>query len=169
MNDTVAMISFPLISLILGNIGAIFTMKQIPTWYKNLKKPSLNPPNWIFGPVWTILYILIGISGYLIWKDDKDPFNGKNSTAWTIYAIQLILNYLWTPLFFGAHMLFLSLIEIVLMDISIIFNIFAFYQINHIAAYLLVPYLIWVSFATYLTFGIWRLNSNPKLSHSKTA
>lgn len=161
MKDTIAMIAFPLTSLILGSLGSLFSAGSIPTWYKTLKKPSLNPPNWIFGPMWTILYLLIGFSGYLIWKEDNDVINGKYSTAWAIYAIHLLLNYLWTPLFFGMHKLFLSLCDILLLDVSIIVNIWAFYQINPTAAYLMIPYFLWVIFASYLNYSIWSLNSTP--------
>jgi benzodiazapine receptor len=166
MNDLLAMFAFPFIVLLLGNVGTLFTIKSIPTWYKGLKKPYLNPPNWIFGPVWTLLYIIIGVSGYLIWKEDQDFF-GKNSYALAIYGIQLLLNYLWTPLFFGLHKLFISFVEILLLDFVIYINIKEFYAINKTAAYLLIPYFAWVSFASFLNFRLWRLNSGEARQSKK--
>jgi translocator protein len=124
-----AMILFPLCVTLPGMINGILTANNIKTWYEKLNHPKIRPPNWVFGPVWTILYIMIGVSGYLIWSLDEG-FSGKYSFAWTIYFIQLLLNHIWTPLFFGIHALFLALIDIVLMLIAIYINIFAFYAMG---------------------------------------
>jgi len=162
------MIIFPLTSLIFGLVGGLITAKQIPNWYQKLIKPSFNPPNWIFGPAWTTLYIMIGISGYLVWKE-KQSFSPEHSLAWTIYFAQLVFNYAWTPLFFYFHMLFVALIEIVIMDVLIWINIVLFYSINPTAGLLLIPYGCWVTFATCLNYSIWSLNKNNAEMEAKLA
>jgi translocator protein len=161
-----AMILFPLCVTLPGMINGILTANNIKTWYEKLNHPKIRPPNWVFGPVWTILYIMIGVSGYLIWSLDEG-FSGKYSFAWTIYFIQLLLNHIWTPLFFGIHALFLALIDIVLMLIAIYINIFAFYAIYPLAGLLLIPYACWVSFATYLNFSYWYLNRLNTVDYDK--
>jgi tryptophan-rich sensory protein len=162
--STLAMFAFPATVLTLGMLGGLISAKSIPGWYSKLIKPSFNPPNWVFGPAWTTLYIMIGVSGYLIWKEDAS-FTNKNSLAWIVYFTQLGLNYLWTPLLFGFKRLFLALVEIVLLLISIWVNIFVFYPINPTASYLLIPYLMWVSFATLINYKIWQLNKDQ--THEK--
>jgi benzodiazapine receptor len=142
----------------------LISSKNIPTWYKQLVKGKYNPPNWVFGPVWTILYLMIGFSGYLIWSETKS-FSG-HGFAWFIYFLQLFLNYIWTQIFFGWHMLYFAFIEIVAIDISILLNMLVFYQINSTAALLLIPYFCWVSFASYLTYTIWQLNKNKNQSNN---
>ena len=135
-----------------GILGAIFTVKAIPTWYKNLKKPSFNPPNWLFGPVWTLLYLLMGVSGYLLWQ------NNHSSTGIILFFTQLALNAVWTPLFFGAKKLGLAFFEITLMWLAIIMTIIFAWNIYPLASILLIPYLFWVTFASVLNFSIWQLN-----------
>ncbi len=156
--DNLAFFAFPGLVLLFGLSGALISSKNIPTWYRMLEKPKLNPPNWIFGPVWTTLYLMIGYSGYLVWAQDRG-FE-KHYNAWVIFFLQLILNYAWTPIFFGLHWLFSSLLVIVFMAITIFANIILFYTIQPTAGLLLVPYLVWVSFATYLTYSIWILNKD---------
>jgi tryptophan-rich sensory protein len=141
--------------LLAGGIGSIFTAKSIPTWYKDLKKPSFNPPNWIFGPVWTTLYILMGISAYLVWTSG---WNSAVKVALAVFAVQLILNTAWSIIFFGLQNPFVAFVEIIFMWLAIFATIVLFYRISPTAAYLLVPYLLWVSFASALNFAIWRLN-----------
>ncbi|QQG41152.1 MAG: tryptophan-rich sensory protein [Candidatus Woesebacteria bacterium] len=126
------------------------------SWYNTLNKPFFTPPSWLFGPAWTILYILIGVSAYLIWK--KGFKNNQVKEAFKIFTIQLILNLLWSPIFFGAKQIFLALIVIVIMWIFIFKTIKAFAKIDKTASYLLYPYLAWVSFATVLNFFVWMLN-----------
>jgi benzodiazapine receptor len=140
----------------IGSIGGIFTTPAIPTWYAFLNKPFFSPPNWIFGPVWTILYILMGISLFLIWQ--KGVKNKNVREALVIFAIQFALNAIWSPIFFGARNLFLALIVIVFMWIYILKTILAFGKINKTASYLLYPYIAWVSFASILNFSVWILN-----------
>lgn len=144
------------ICLLAGVFGTIFTISSIPTWYAFLNKPSFSPPNWIFGPVWTILYVMMGISIALIWQ--KGLKKKKVRDAVYFFGIQLLLNAIWTPIFFGAKDLLMALIVIFLMWIFILKTILAFGKISKNASYLLYPYLAWVSFATILNFSVWFLN-----------
>jgi len=138
-----------------GFIGAVFTSSAIPTWYDSLKKPPFSPPNWIFGPVWIILYTLMGISAYLVWRQGINDSQVK--TALIIFGVQLFLNALWSPIFFGFRALFAGLIVIIIMWIAILLTILAFLKISTVAAVLLIPYILWVSFATILNFSLWAL------------
>ena len=124
-------------------------------WYDALIKPQFNPPNWIFGPVWSILYLMMAIAAWLVWRQgDK----GNVSFALLLYVVQLVLNAAWSWLFFGEHKIQLALVDIVAMLLAIAATIFAFSHHSRLAAAMLVPYLAWVSFATYLNFSFWRLN-----------
>ena len=140
--------------LAIGYVGSIFTTDSISNWYKTLNKPSFNPPNWLFGPVWTILYILIGISLYLVWVS---PIQNK-TLAYTFFAVQLFLNLLWSFLFFRNHMIGSAFIEIILLWFAILMNILYSYSVSKTSAYLLIPYILWVTFAALLNFSIWKLN-----------
>ncbi|MCW4033300.1 MAG: tryptophan-rich sensory protein [Candidatus Bathyarchaeota archaeon] len=140
-----------------GFIGSIITTSAIPTWYTSLEKPSFNPPNWVFGPVWTTLYTLMGISAYLVLR--QGIHNSQVKTALIIFGVQLFLNAIWSPIFFGLRALFAALVVIVILWIAILLTIFAFYRISTIAAVLLIPYILWVSFATILNYSLWVLNS----------
>lgn len=133
------------VSLAAGWIGSIFTMSAISTWYAGLVKPELNPPSWVFGPVWTVLYILMGIALYLVWSKGWGHKNVQVATA--IFGVQLVLNVLWSYLFFGIQAPFLAFVEIVILWIAILMTIAAFYRVSVPAAILLVPYFLWVSFA----------------------
>ena len=147
---------FIFICLILGNgLGGYFTFISVDTWYQTLDKPSFNPPDWIFGPVWTTLYIFMGISIWLIWKKEKSKIR---TLAIKIFWLQLFFNIFWTFLFFGIRKINYSLIEIFFLIFLIIITIFYFLKLNKIAGYLLIPYLIWVIYASILTFNIWILN-----------
>lgn len=139
-----------------GFIGSIFTAPSIPGWYANLEKPALNPPSWVFGPVWTVLYLLMGISLFLIWRASKK--HNERKKALTLFGVQLALNAIWSPLFFGAQNPGVAFVVIIAMWITILLTILAFFKINRPAAYLLIPYLAWVTFASYLNYGIWILN-----------
>lgn len=132
-----------------GIVGSFFTISAIPNWYSTLNKPVFSPPNWIFGPVWTILYILMGISLYLVWQKKKIP---------SIFWVQLILNALWSIIFFGMQNPLLAMVDIIALWIAIILTIKAFYKISKPSVYLLIPYLLWVSFALILNYSIWVLN-----------
>jgi tryptophan-rich sensory protein len=164
--DSMMMFLFPVLTAACGLAELLIMKDEIPNWYKKLIKSKLNPPNWIFGPMWTLIYISIGYSGYIIWAENKS-FSGHNF-AWIVYFIQLVLNYLWTPLFFRLHLLYISFIEIILTAFSIALNIFVFYNINQTAGLILIPYLLWVSFASFLNYEIWRLNKNNLNSAKKS-
>jgi len=142
--------------LTVGFFGNFFTLSSIPTWYTILVKPSFNPPNWIFGPVWTTLYILMGVSVALVWQ--KGLKTRRVRDAIYLFGVQLALNAIWSPIFFGYKNIFLALIVIILMLFFIIKTIVAFTKINKTASLLLYPYAIWVSFATILNFSILILN-----------
>jgi translocator protein len=144
------------VCLLAGLIGSFFTAGSIPTWYAALNKPSFNPPGWIFAPVWTILYILMAIAAFLVWRKGLQA-NGVK-LALFFFALQLILNVIWSILFFNYHSPFYAYIEICALWLSIVLTIVFFYQVSKPAAWLLIPYLLWVSFASVLNFAIWRLN-----------
>lgn len=133
-----------------GLVGSIFTFSSVNSWYITLNKPFFNPPAWIFGPVWTILYLMMGISLYLAWNTKKI------SLKW--FWIQLILNSLWSILFFGLRNPPLAFLEIILLWIAILLTIKSFWKYNKMASYLLFPYLFWVSFASILNLSIVLLN-----------
>lgn len=157
MEKAAQYIVFVALSLFAGIIGSIFTIAAIPVWYANLAKPWFNPPAWLFSPVWTILYILMGSAAFLIWKTNRKSQRLKNN-ALTLYFIQLILNSVWSFLFFGLKNPTLALAEILILLLTIIATTYYFWKINRIAAYLMLPYIAWVSFATILNSSIWLLN-----------
>jgi len=125
-------------------------------WYQNLNKPSFNPPDWVFGPVWTALYIMMGISAFLIWQ--KGLNNNAVKIALLFFIIQLILNAIWTPLFFGLKSPILAFTEIILLWFGISLTIVKFYTLSKPASFLLIPYILWVTFAAFLNFSIVLLN-----------
>jgi peptide-methionine (R)-S-oxide reductase len=141
--------------LVLGSLSGILTIDSVTTWYPTINKPTWNPPSWIFGPVWTTLYIMMGVSFALVWHS-KHP---ERKQAMSLFVIQMMLNLLWTPIFFGLNLLGWSLIEIVVLFITLLVTIMKFSRINKTSAWLLVPYLLWVGFATVLTGSIWYLNT----------
>jgi len=137
-------------------LGSYFTSPSINTWYASLNKPFFNPPNWIFGPMWSILYILMAVALYLVWK--KEYAQQEKSKALILYAIQLTLNTLWSVIFFGMREPAIALIDIVLLEIAIILTLLSFKKISPLAAKLLIPYIAWVGFATILNLSIVVLN-----------
>jgi tryptophan-rich sensory protein len=145
------------ISLLAGGIGSYFTMSQIPTWYADLQKPFFNPPTWIFGPVWTALYIFMGVSLYLVLKSRKDKKAKKKAVIF--FVIQLVLNTFWSIIFFGLHAVGVAFLEILVLWIAILATILYTRRVTKVGSYLLYPYLAWVSFASILTFSIYMLNS----------
>lgn len=155
-NNTIKLITSVIISNLAGLIGSIFTVPAIPTWYATLQKPVLNPPAWIFGPIWTILYCLMGIAAFLVWKKGLDRKDVKMALG--LFAGQLVLNALWSILFFGWHSPGGALIEILFLWLAILATTLLFARISKTAAWLLSPYLLWVSFAAYLNYSIWSLN-----------
>jgi tryptophan-rich sensory protein len=145
-----------LIPILVGGTAGFFTTSEIPGWYSTIQKPSFNPPNWIFGPVWTTLYILMGIASWFVLKS-KVP-DAQKQTALILYGVQLILTFFWSFIFFKQHQLGWAFAEILLLWLSIFITIILFSRIHEGAAWLLVPYISWVSFASILNFYIWQLN-----------
>lgn len=155
MNKYVKLALCILAPLSVGAISGFATASSISTWYMGLNKPFFNPPNYLFGPVWTLLYVLMGISFYLILQA---PSNTNKKSAIGIFIVQLFLNFCWSFLFFKYQQLGLALVEISVLWISILAMIVTFKKINSFSAYLQIPYLAWVSFATVLNASIWMLN-----------
>lgn len=144
------------ISLLAGVIGSLFTVTGPGSWYASINKPSFNPPNWLFGPVWTMLFILMGVALFLVWRRGWRKAEVKNGLK--IFFIQLSFNVVWSYFFFGLANPRLAFLEIIALWLAIIANIFAFFRVDKRAAWLLLPYLAWVSFAAFLNFSIWRIN-----------
>jgi len=139
-----------------GLIGSIFTRSAIPTWYATLQKPSFTPPNWLFAPAWVTLYVLMGISAFLIWRRGFD--DRRTRTALIVFLIQLILNALWSIAFFGLESPLYGVIVIVALWVAILFTLLRFFRISTAAGILLIPYILWVSFAAALNISIFILN-----------
>ena len=137
--------------------SSFITLEAVISWYPDLVKPSFNPPNWLFAPVWFFLYAMIAISGWLVWQKRKENKKAVDS-ALTVYAAQIFLNAAWSYIFFGSKNFKMAFFEILLLLLMIIWTIIIFYRISKNAAYTLVPYALWVSFAAMLNFAIWRLN-----------
>ncbi|MFH1247071.1 MAG: TspO/MBR family protein [Candidatus Micrarchaeota archaeon] len=140
-----------------GAIGSVFTISSIPIWYASLAKPSFSPPNWLFGPVWILLYLLMGIAVYLVWVKGLKTKGVK--LAITAFVVQLFLNALWSIVFFGLQSPFYAFINIILLLATIVWTIVELYKLSKPAAYLMIPYLLWVCFATILNYSIWMLNA----------
>jgi tryptophan-rich sensory protein len=139
-----------------GIIGSVSTMSSIPTWYATINKPNFTPPNWLFGPVWITLFTLMGISLYLIWNEGLR--SKKVREALSIFGLQLVLNTLWSILFFGLKNPFYGLIEIIILWITIVITLIKFYNISKTAGLILIPYINWVSIALILNYYVWVLN-----------
>jgi tryptophan-rich sensory protein len=135
--------------------GSMFTPAVDPVWYAGLRKPSFNPPNWVFAPVWTVLYVLIALSAWLVWRR-AGWHDGRR--ALSLWFVQLALNVAWTPVFFGSHRIALALAIIVCLLAAIAGTILAFRRHHALASAMLLPYLAWVAFATLLNASIWQLN-----------
>jgi len=149
-----------LISILLcqftGVIGALFTTPAIPAWYNTLVKPSFVPPNWTFSVVWMLLFLLMGIALYIVWEKGLEKAEVRKAMA--VFVIQLFLNIMWSVLFFGLRSPFYGLVGIVVLWVLILVNIWLFYRISRTSGLLLVPYILWVSFAAVLNYSIWVLN-----------
>lgn len=179
MKNSIKFIISILICELAGVLGSIFTTPAIKNWYFFLNKPSFSPPNWIFGPVWTILYFLMGVSLYLVWLRNfasEVPVNAEKQKTWNsvsaklwfgswreenavlIFTLQLILNILWSVIFFGLKLPGLAFFEILMLWFAILYTIINFYRISKTASYLLIPYILWVSFAAILNYAVWILN-----------
>lgn len=145
-----------LIPLAVGAIAGYFTSSSVDGWFATINKPSFNPPNWVFAPVWTTLYIMMGIAFFLVWKSDSAIMTRRSAIA--AYIMQLALNFLWSFVFFYAHQPGWALVNIILLWLMILETIILFRKLSTAAAWLLIPYICWVSFATVLNFAIWKLN-----------
>lgn len=143
------------ITLAVGFLAGYATIQSVNTWYTQLAKPSFNPPNSVFGPVWTVLYILMAISLYLVWQQPPSPARNK---AMLLFFIQLALNFAWSFIFFYYHKIGLALVDIIILWIFLFITILLFRRFSTAAAWLLAPYLAWVSFATVLNMSIFKLN-----------
>lgn len=144
-----------LLPLIVGFIGSLFTTPYIDTWYAQLNKPFFNPPNWIFSPVWTTLFILMGVAFFLILKKRN---SAKKRRAILAFSLQLILNLSWSFVFFFLKNPGFAFLEIIVLFLAILCTILYFSRLSRLAAYLLIPYIAWISFAAVLNFYIWQLN-----------
>lgn len=151
----VSLILFITLCFIVQIVGNLWTKEALSTWYPTLIKPSWTPPNWIFGPIWTILYIMIGISGWAIYQAKPSH---KRNVALILYGTQLALNFIWSFLFFSLQSPVLGLIDIVLLSLLIGLTILKAWAVRPLASLILIPYFIWVLYATSLNVGIWILN-----------
>lgn len=155
-SNTFKLISSIVICELAGIVGSVFTAPSIDGWYAQLVRPQLAPPNWVFGPVWTTLYLLMGIAAFLIWKKGIERKDVK--VALGIFAGQLVLNTLWSIVFFGLQSPGWAFVNLVVMWLAVVASIAAFARISKPAAWLLAPYILWISFAGYLNLMIWLLN-----------
>ena len=156
-NQLIKLVASLLLPLAVGGIAGIFTTEAIPGWYASLNQPSFNPPNWVFGPVWTMLYIILGFSLFLIWKL---PSGKERNQAIIVFMVQLIFNFCWSFFFFYFKMIGLALLDIVVLWIMIVAMLVRFYKLKPVAAYINIPYLLWVTFATALNIAYFFLNRN---------
>lgn len=156
MKNSFKLITAIAVSELAGIVGSIFTISAIPNWYSTLTKPALNPPSWVFGPVWATLYALMGIAAFLVWK--KGWGRSDVRKALYVFCLQLVLNTLWSIVFFGLQSPAWAFVNITAMWFAIIWTMILFYRISKPAMWLLVPYILWVSFALYLNCSIWILN-----------
>ena len=150
--DCVFLILFLLVTGLAAFVGGMFPVDE---WFDALIKPPLNPPNWVFGPVWSLLYLMMAVSAWLVWRNGD---RGNIGFALLLYIVQLVANTMWSWLFFGKHQIGLALVDIVVLLGLILATMLAFSRHSKLAVVLLIPYLAWVSFATYLNFSFWRLN-----------
>ena len=150
-----------LLPLIAGVLGAVATSEAVPTWYAGLAKPAWNPPPWLFAPVWTVLYVAMGVASWLVWRIARSEVAGASATARTallLYAAQLVVNAAWSPTFFGLKRPDLALVVIVVLWVLVAFTTWHFLRLSRAAGLLLVPYAGWVTFATALNAAVWQLN-----------
>ena len=157
MNNTLKLIIAIAIPLAVGATSGFFTITGVESWYQTINKPSWNPPGSVFGPVWTTLYVLMGVALFLVWKSSGS--DTLKRTAITLFAVQLILNFFWSFIFFDQQQPGWAFVEIITLWFFILLTIFSFTRVSKTAAWLLVPYISWVSFAAILNYTIWKLNS----------
>lgn len=146
---------------LVGILGAVTTVTGASSWYDALAKPPFNPPSWLFGPAWTLLYAMMGVAAFLVWRAGRGMEGADRSEvkrALTLFAVQLVLNGIWTPIFFGAKSIVGGAVVIVSLLVVLGLTVRAFFHVSRTAGWLLVPYLLWVAFATTLNLSIWWLN-----------
>jgi translocator protein len=143
-----------------GGLGTIATSQAIPTWYRGLRRPSWTPPGWIFGPVWTTLYTMMGVAAWLVWKAGWEKSSVRRGIG--LFVGQLFLNAIWTPLFFGRRAFGAALIDLSLLWGMIVATGIQFYRVSRPAGLLMLPYLLWVSYASSLNAGVWWMNRAPR-------
>ena len=148
------LLAFLIVTLLVGAAGTFFTEPAIPTWYATLAKPGFAPPNWLFAPVWTTLYVMMGVAAWRVWR-----LTGLTSPEMFLWFAQLALNFFWSAIFFSLHLILLALVEMALLWLLILVTLILFWRKDRIAGLLLLPYLAWVGFAFALNFAIWQLNS----------
>lgn len=153
--DILGLVIFVALCLAVAAAGGAVTATSVETWYPALQKPPFNPPSWVFGPVWTTLYILMGIAGWRVWR--RRGFAGR-PRALTLFAVQLALNLAWSFLFFGLQQIGLALVEILVLLLAIGATTILFWRIDRLAGMLFVPYLLWVAYASLLNAALWWLN-----------
>ncbi len=156
VSDIVSLVVAIIIPLVVGGLGGAATASAIPTWYQSLDKPAWNPPNWVFGPVWTLLYVLMGVAAWLVWRRGWD--NPQVQGALAIFGIQLLLNLFWSLIFFGLRSTGWAVLEIVVLWGFILATVVQFYRLESVAGLLLIPYQLWVTFAAALNAAVWQLN-----------
>ena len=156
ISNTLKLVASVVLCQCAGIIGSVFTAPAIPTWYASLQKPAFTPPSWLFAPAWITLYLLMGIAAFLVWRVGLE--NRKVKTALAVFLVQLVLNSLWSVAFFGMQSPLYGVIVIIVLWLMILLTIFKFARISAAAAWLLTPYILWVSFASALNISIWMLN-----------
>jgi tryptophan-rich sensory protein len=156
--DLLGLLGFIVLCFAAAGLGGYWTASSVSEggWYYQIAKPSWTPPSWLFGPVWTVLYLAMAVAGWLVWRRGGWA---AHRGALTLFLVQLTLNAIWSGLFFGLHSPGLAMIEILLLWIAILLTARAFFRVSPLAGWLLVPYLLWVSFASVLNFAVWQLNS----------
>ncbi|HYP26583.1 MAG TPA: TspO/MBR family protein [Blastocatellia bacterium] len=154
-SEWIGLIIFLVVCFAVAGLGGMATTPEIPNWYQRLAKPSWTPPNWLFGPVWTVLYVFMAVAAWLVWR--RAGWHGSDG-ALTIFGIQLALNLAWSFIFFKFHLTGWAFAEVALLWVAIAVTIVKFAPISTVAALLLVPYLLWVTYASALNFTIWRMN-----------
>lgn len=144
--------------LLVGSSGSVFTSTGPQSWYAGLQAPAVAPPSWVFGPVWTTLFVLLGVAVWLVWRRASGPRSRTARLALGVFAVHFAINVAWSAAFFGLQSLTLGLVVVAVLWVAVLVTMLAFARVDRRAAALLVPYLAWVTFASYLTYGYWALN-----------
>lgn len=153
--DARGLIFFLLVCLVVSGIGGAITASSVETWYQTLDKPFYNPPDWVFAPVWTLLYIFMAVAGWRVWRTPRSP---ARFNALLLYAVQLVLNLVWSLLFFGFQQIGMAMVEITTLLLTLFACILVFSRLDRLAGALFVPYALWVAYAAVLNFSLWILN-----------